>query len=62
MTNLGGGKWKCEECNYVSKSSNVYKHIESRHVEARMYTCSVCSRVFKGINSYNVHYYTNHKN
>merc|ERR1712098_825641 len=50
------GGWKCTDCEYFSaKKSNVYKHVESRHVETQYYPCNLCGKDFKGINSYNVH-------
>ena len=50
------GGWKCTDCDYYSaKKSNVHKHVESKHVETQYYPCNFCGKVFKGINSYNVH-------
>ena len=58
-----GGMWQCTDCDYNSKyKANVYKHVEVRHVEAQQYECSVCGKVLRGINSYNVHIYQKHRN
>ena len=57
-----GGMWHCADCGYKSQlKANVYKHVESQHVPPQYYTCEICDKVCKGINSYNVHYYKTHK-
>ena len=54
--------WQCTDCDYKSTNkANVYKHVESKHVPPQYYSCEICSKVCKGINSYNVHYYNTHK-
>ena len=56
------GAWHCVDCSYSSKlKSNVYKHVESKHVQPQIYHCNQCGRGFKGTNSYNVYIYTVHK-
>ena len=58
-----GQAWRCTDCDYSSlKSSNLYRHIESKHVQTQFYTCQICNRSFKGSNSFNVHMYNSHKN
>ena len=55
--------WRCADCEYSSlKSTNLYRHIESKHVQTQFYTCQICRRSFKGSNSFNVHMYRDHKN
>jgi len=61
MISLGGGKWQCAVCSHVTKSTNLYYHIESKHVQASGYTCGLCNKFCKGRNSYNVHMSTYHK-
>merc|ERR1712218_148559 len=54
-----GGEWHCVDCSYSSKlKNNVYKHVESKHVEPQIYQCIHCGKALKGMNSYNVHIYT----
>ena len=61
MEKVDGG-WLCGDCGYFSnKKTNLYKHVESKHVEAQYYNCEMCGKVLRGINSYNVHIYTHHK-
>jgi len=62
MIALGGGQWQCQDCGYVAKSTNLFYHIESKHVEGAGYLCPLCSKHFKSRNSYNVHMSTYHKN
>lgn len=62
MLNVGQGRWMCSICNYVSKSTNVYNHVEVRHTEQKIvYTCSVCAKSYKSRNSYSVHMSMYHK-
>ena len=61
MVNLGGGKWQCAVCSHVTKSTNLYYHIESKHVQVSGYSCGLCNKFCKGRNSYNVHMSTYHK-
>jgi hypothetical protein len=40
------GIWACTECSYQSKkNSNVYEHIESKHVQGPGYMCNECNKV-----------------
>jgi len=61
MENLGASKWMCTDCNFVSKSTNVYYHIESKHVEGAGHNCSICSKFCKTKNALNIHMSKNHK-
>ena len=62
MVNIGGGQWQCIECSYTSKSSNVHKHVEAKHViEKNNYECTLCHRVLRGLNAFNNHIYKAHK-
>ena len=57
-----GSVWQCNDCDYKSqKSCNVYKHIESRHVEPQLYECLFCAKILRGINSFNVHMSNSHR-
>ena len=61
MENLGASKWRCIECNFVSKSTNVYYHIEGKHVQGAGHFCSVCSKFCKTTNALNLHMSKYHK-
>ena len=57
-----GNMWQCTDCDYSScKTTNLFRHIESKHVETRMYGCQYCGKQFKGVNVYQTHIYTVHK-
>jgi hypothetical protein len=48
----------------VSKSTNVYYHIEGRHAAPHLqarYDCELCGKAYRSRNSYNVHMSTYHK-
>ena len=39
------GKWACSECDYSSKkNSNVYEHIEAKHIQGPGYFCQECEK------------------
>ena len=62
MEHLGGQFWRCVVCDYKSnKSTNVYKHIESKHGAGQEYECKLCHKVFKGMNVYHNHIYKAHR-
>ena len=62
MVKVGGGQWQCTDCSYISKISNVYKHVEAKHVpEKNNYECPLCHRVLRGLNAFNNHIYKSHK-
>ena len=52
MTNLGSGRWQCQECGFQSKSTNVRYHIESKHLRSYAgYSCKYCGDVLKTRNA-----------
>ena len=61
MESLGGGKWQCLDCLYVSQSCNVKKHIESKHLIPQDYQCRFCDKLLRGKHAYNNHLYSAHK-
>ena len=61
MENMGASKWRCLECNFVSKSTNVFYHIESKHVEGAGYFCNICMKFCKTKNALNIHMSNYHK-
>ena len=63
MTKLDGvpGKWQCNDCGFIAKSTNLYYHIESKHVSVSSYACEHCGKSYKSRNSYNVHMSTYHR-
>ena len=62
MVPVGKGKWERTECQYCSWLSNVYNHIEIKHVGATIYDCPICGKQLKGRNSFNSHMSHSHKN
>ena len=45
LKNSGSSLWLCSDCDYSSKNnSNVYEHIEARHVGSVGYHCSFCDK------------------
>jgi len=61
MVSLGGGKWRCLACGFVSKSTNVKYHIESKHIESPGHICQHCNNFFRSRNALNTHLSTKHK-
>ena len=61
MAKVGGGEWQCVDCGYTSRISNVYKHVEGKHVEPSNYQCPLCDKVLRGLNAFNNHIYRSHK-
>ena len=62
MASLGGGKWRCLECGFISKSTNVRYHIESKHLETSDgYFCPKCNAQFRTRNAFNTHMSSKHK-
>ena len=55
------GVWTCMVCDYTStKSTNVKKHVE-RHMDGLSYSCDLCNKEFRLINSLNNHKSIVHK-
>ena len=62
MSSVGQGMWMCHVCDYVSRSTNTFNHIEFYHMPQTMtYNCTACDKTFKTRNSFNVHKSTYHK-
>ena len=49
------GKWQCMDCGFVAKSTNLYYHIESKHVSVSSYACDHCGKVYKTRDSFKKH-------
>ena len=55
------GEWTCMACAYTSTSrSNVRKHVE-KHVDGLSYSCHLCHKEFRSVNSLNCHRKKVHK-
>ena len=49
------GVWTCMVCDYTStKSTNVRKHVE-KHMDGLSYSCDLCDKEFRLINTLNSH-------
>lgn len=54
--------WYCSDCSYKSGTkSNVYEHVEAKHVIHGGYQCQLCTSVAKTKGSLRVHYNKYHK-
>ena len=54
--------WYCTDCDYSTKNnSNLYEHIESRHVSHPGYACDICSKFCSTRNSLRNHKARLHK-
>ena len=42
MVGLGGGQWQCKVCHLVTKSANLYNHIEAKHTAGAGHMCPQC--------------------
>ena len=55
------GEWTCIICDYSSKfKANVRKHVE-KHMDGLSYSCNLCNKEFRLINSLNCHKSMVHK-
>ena len=53
--------WTCMACDYISKSrSNVRKHVD-KHIDGLSYSCNLCNKEFRLVNSLNCHRKKVHK-
>ena len=51
MVRLGGGLWQCADCDLKTKSSNLYNHVESKHLDHPGYNCQYCQKFCKSRHS-----------
>jgi len=59
----GPSMWLCAECDYSSKNnSNVYEHIEARHVGSAGYYCQFCDKTCPTRNAFRIHNVRHHSN
>jgi len=56
------GTWQCSDCQYsTKKSSNLYEHIEAKHVQSDGHTCPICLKFCatkNALRNHNVRYHT----
>ena len=58
-----GTLWTCTDCSYSSKNkSNVYEHVESRHVGSYGYHCQLCDKSCPSRNAFRIHNIRYHSN
>ena len=42
----GVGHWACTDCEFTSKNkSNVFEHIEGKHIQGPGYICPECEKI-----------------
>ena len=47
-----GNAWTCNSCGKVSNNkSNMRKHVENMHIEGLEYSCKICDKMFRSVNS-----------
>lgn len=62
MINLGHGLWQCADCDLRTKSSNLYNHVESKHIpHPTGYTCTFCQRFCRTKHALITHLHRLHK-
>ena len=60
MSRVVGG-WECAVCRYTSKyTTDVRRHIESKHVEGLDLYCEFCGYLAANVSTYRRHYRTEH--
>jgi len=60
MVRLGGGLWQCADCDLKTKSSNLYNHVESKHLDQPGYNCQYCQKFCKSRHSLITHVHRFH--
>ena len=55
--------WKCRACSYENtRKTNVFEHVEAKHVESSGYNCTICGQFCRTISAYKGHFKRNHRN
>ena len=55
--------WKCKACSYENtRKTNVFEHVEAKHVESSGYSYNICGQFCKTISAYKGHFKRNHRN
>lgn len=60
MICLGGGQWQCSDCSLVTKSTNLYNHIEGKHVNSAGHHCQLCGKFCRTKNGLIAHNHRSH--
>ena len=60
MFYLGGGQWQCTDCKLITKSTNLYNHIEGKHVNSGGHHCQLCGKFCKTKNGLIAHNHRTH--
>ena len=56
MSDVGGGQWQCNVCEYQSGSKfSVETHIEAKHIHSSGHTCPFCYKTFSTVNAFRIH-------
>ena len=57
-----GGTWRCNNCEYESnRKTNMFEHVEAKHVISTGYTCQTCGTFCKTFSAYRSHIKRLHK-
>jgi len=55
--------WRCRACSYENtRKTNVFEHVEAKHVESSGYNCTICGQFCRTISAYKGHFKRNHRN
>jgi len=60
MICLGGGQWQCADCSLVTKSTNLFNHIEGKHVNSGGHHCKLCGKFCRTLNGLIAHNHRSH--
>ena len=60
MICLGGGQWQCADCHLVTKSTNLFNHIEGKHVNSGGHNCQICGKFCRTKNGLIAHSHRAH--
>ena len=60
MICLGGGQWQCADCHLVTKSTNLFNHIEGKHVNSGGHHCQICGKFCRTKNGLIAHSHRAH--
>ena len=57
---IGSGSYFCMACGYKSDRSNMRKHVQRKHLESKVYPCTLCDKGLKSEYDRKTHYVRAH--
>ena len=55
MLRLEGSDWQCSICHVVMKRTNLYFHIEAKHIDSSGHECQQCGKFCSTLKALSVH-------